>query len=105
MYILFINVIGLVIFGSIFYYSAVLLTLKLIDNIFMGLVAGVASNYAIILFSPGVRSSGLSFSYNISFAILNGTFLALASLGITKGFIFTSLYLILAVIIISILLS
>ncbi len=67
----------------------------------MGLVAGVASNYAITFFSPGVRASGLSFSYNISFAILNGTFLALASLGIAKGFIFTSLYLILAVIIIS----
>ncbi|ADA78679.1 MFS transporter [Francisella tularensis] len=101
--ILFIGAIGLVIFGSIFYYGIVtnskyLLLIMLINNIFMGLVVGVASNYASTLFSPVVRASGLGFSYNISFAIFNGAFLALASLGIAKGFILTPLYLVLIVI-------
>ncbi|MDE4938337.1 MFS transporter, partial [Francisella tularensis subsp. holarctica] len=72
--ILFIGLIDLVIFGSIFYYGIVtnykyLLLIMLINNIFMRLVVGVASNFASTLFSPGVRASGLGFSYNISFAI------------------------------------
>ncbi len=55
-----------------------------------------------LYFTPGVRASGLGFSYNISFAVFNGAFLALASLGIAKGYILTPLYLILTVVVISI---
>lgn len=70
--ILLIGALGLMIFGSFFYYSVItnskyLLEIMLINNIFMGLVVGVASNYASTLFTPGVRASGLGFSYNISF--------------------------------------
>ncbi|AJI56965.1 sugar (and other) transporter family protein [Francisella philomiragia] len=105
--ILLIGALGLMIFGSFFYYSVItnskyLLEIMLINNIFMGLVVGVASNYASTLFTPGVRASGLGFSYNISFAVFNGAFLALASLGIAKGYILTPLYLILTVVVISI---
>lgn len=74
----------------------------LANNIFMGLIVGVASNYASTLFTPDVRASGLGFSYNISFAIFNGAFLALASFGVSEGFMFTPLFLIIAVVSISI---
>lgn len=104
--ILFVGGIGLLIFGSIFYYAIVinssyLLVVMLINNIFMGLVVGVTANYASTLFTPGVRASGLGFTYNISFAIFNGAFLALSSFGVAEGVMLTPLYLILAVVIIS----
>ncbi|WP_150466328.1 MFS transporter [Francisella sp. SYW-9] len=106
--ILFIGGIGLLIFGSAFYYAIVtnssyLLISMLVNNIFMGLVVGVSANYASTLFSAGVRASGLGFGYNISFAVFNGAFLALASFGVAQGVMLTPLYLILAVIIISLL--
>ncbi|AIT08693.1 MFS transporter [Candidatus Francisella endociliophora] len=105
--ILLIGAFGLLIFGSIFYYcivknSSFLLEVMLINNVFMGLIVGVATNYASTLFTPGVRASGLGLSYNISFAIFNGAFLALASFGVAEGFMFTPLMLILTVVTISI---
>lgn len=101
--ILLIGSFGLLISGSVFYYSITsnsefLLEIMLINNIFMGLIVGVASNYACTLFTPAVRASGLGFSYNISFAIFNGAFLTLASFGIAKGFMLAPLFLILIVV-------
>ena len=58
----------------------------------MGLTVGVAANYSCMLFSPNVRASGLSIINNISFAIFNGAFLALASYGISQGLILAHLY-------------
>ena len=64
----------------------------------MGLAVGVASNYSCMLFEPSVRATGLGTVYNISFAIFNGAFLALASLGIANGIMLTPLYLSLGVV-------
>ncbi|WP_338029162.1 MFS transporter [Francisella halioticida] len=67
--ILIIGAIGLLVSGSVFYYAIVnhssyLMVAILINSIFMGLIVGVATNYASMLFSSGVRASGLGFSYN-----------------------------------------
>ncbi len=67
----------------------------------MGLIIGVAANYSSMLFNPSVRASGLGTVYNITYAIFNGVFLALASYGITQGFMLTPLYLSMVVIAVS----
>ncbi|APC96662.1 MFS transporter [Francisella frigiditurris] len=102
--ILIIGAFGLLIFGSAFYiamvnHSKYLLPIMLMNNIFMGMIVGVASNYASMLFSPSVRASGLGLSYNVTFAIFNGLFLVVASFGIAKGFMLMPLFLSIMVVI------
>ncbi|QLE78328.1 MHS family MFS transporter [Francisella sp. Scap27] len=106
--ILVIGTFGLLVFGTLFYISIVnhspyLIYIMCINSCFMGLAVGVSANYSSMLFSPSVRASGLGTVYNISFAIFNGFFLALASFGIAHGFMLSPLYLSLIVFIVCLL--
>ena len=105
--ILIVGAVSSVIFGSLFYLAIIyhfqyLLITMLLSSVSLGLIVGVSTNYASMLFRPSARASGLGISYNLSFSIFNGAFFALASLGIAKGYMLTPLYLVAPVVLMSV---
>ena len=104
--ILIVGAVSSVIFGSLFYLAIIYhfqyLLIAMLSSVSLGLIVGVSTNYASMLFRPSARASRLGISYNLSFSIFNGAFFALASLGIAKGYMLIPLYLVASVVLLSV---